>query len=98
MIGVDALCCSPIIISNAQNCFPIIYLLQFSGPEASVSILTDFICAAQMAREEDQYLPEDDLKVNFLIYLIYITIFPSRLRCRSYELQLFFYFLLSSCC
>lgn len=36
------------------------------GPEASVSILTDFICAAQMAREEDQYLPEDDLKRKHL--------------------------------
>ncbi|KAL6587463.1 hypothetical protein OROMI_000441 [Orobanche minor] len=32
------------------------------GPEASVAVLTDFICAAQMAREEDCYLPEDDLK------------------------------------
>lgn len=37
------------------------------GPEASVSILTDFICAAQMAREEDQYLPEDDLKRKHLV-------------------------------
>lgn len=43
----------------------------FPGPEASVAILTDFICAAQMAREEDCYLPEDDLKVNFLIYLMH---------------------------
>nr|AID81983.1 domains rearranged methyltransferase 1 [Nicotiana benthamiana] len=29
------------------------------GPEASVAELTDFICAAQMARAEDVYLPED---------------------------------------
>ncbi|TMW99485.1 DNA (cytosine-5)-methyltransferase DRM2-like [Solanum pennellii] len=29
------------------------------GPEASVSELTDFIYAAQMARAEDPYLPED---------------------------------------
>ncbi|KAK4417784.1 DNA (cytosine-5)-methyltransferase DRM2 [Sesamum alatum] len=33
------------------------------GPEASVSVLTDFICAAQVAREES-YLHEDDLKQN----------------------------------
>ncbi|GFP99736.1 DNA (cytosine-5)-methyltransferase drm2 [Phtheirospermum japonicum] len=32
------------------------------GKEASVSVLTDFILAAQMAREEDCYLPNDDLK------------------------------------
>ncbi|KAL0431649.1 UNVERIFIED_CONTAM: DNA (cytosine-5)-methyltransferase DRM2 [Sesamum radiatum] len=32
------------------------------GQEASVAVLTDFICAAQMAREEDCYLLEDDLK------------------------------------
>lgn len=60
--------------SNMQNFSLVIYLLQFSGPEASVSILTDFICAAQMAREEDQYLPEDDLKVEFIIYLLYTSI------------------------
>ncbi|KAK4426139.1 DNA (cytosine-5)-methyltransferase DRM2 [Sesamum alatum] len=36
------------------------------GPEASVAVLTDFICAAQMAREEDCYLPEDDLKPKHL--------------------------------
>ncbi|CAN4084713.1 unnamed protein product [Withania somnifera] len=29
------------------------------GPEASVVELIDFMCAAQMAREEDTYLPED---------------------------------------
>lgn len=29
------------------------------GPEASLVELTDFICAAQMARAEDPYLPED---------------------------------------
>ncbi|KAK4710213.1 hypothetical protein R3W88_004726 [Solanum pinnatisectum] len=29
------------------------------GPEASLAELTDFICAAQMARAEDPYLPED---------------------------------------
>ncbi|KAK6153073.1 hypothetical protein DH2020_012712 [Rehmannia glutinosa] len=33
--------------------------MQRCGPEASVTVLTDFICAAQMAREEDCYLPED---------------------------------------
>ncbi|KAL3636633.1 hypothetical protein CASFOL_018932 [Castilleja foliolosa] len=32
------------------------------GKEASVHVLTDFILAAQMAREEDCYLPNDDLK------------------------------------
>ncbi|XP_049391920.1 DNA (cytosine-5)-methyltransferase DRM2-like isoform X1 [Solanum stenotomum] len=30
------------------------------GPEASFSELIDFMCAAQMAREEDVYLPEDE--------------------------------------
>lgn len=29
------------------------------GPEASLAELTDFICAAQMARAEDPYFPED---------------------------------------
>ncbi|KAM3300989.1 DNA (cytosine-5)-methyltransferase DRM2 [Capsicum chacoense] len=29
------------------------------GPEASLAELTDFICAAQMARADDPYLPED---------------------------------------
>lgn len=95
MIGVDVLCCPPIIISNVQNCFPIISLLQFSGPEASVSILTDFICAAQMAREEDQYLPEDDLKVNFLIYLMYISI---KVEMTFLQVTPVFHFLLNSCC
>ncbi|KAL3626339.1 hypothetical protein CASFOL_029888 [Castilleja foliolosa] len=32
------------------------------GKEASISVLTDFISAAQMSREEDCYLPNDDLK------------------------------------
>ncbi|KAL3643971.1 hypothetical protein CASFOL_011903 [Castilleja foliolosa] len=32
------------------------------GKEASVSVLTDFILAAQLAREDDFYLPNDDLK------------------------------------
>lgn len=42
-----------------------------SGPEASVSVLTDFMCAAQMAREEDCHL-QDDLKVNFpLIFFVF---------------------------
>ncbi|KAL0395702.1 UNVERIFIED_CONTAM: DNA (cytosine-5)-methyltransferase DRM2 [Sesamum calycinum] len=36
------------------------------GQEASVAVLTDFICAAQMAREEDCYLLEDDLKPKHL--------------------------------
>ncbi|KAH6758535.1 domains rearranged methyltransferase 2 [Perilla frutescens var. frutescens] len=36
------------------------------GPEASVAVLTDCICAAQMAREEDCHLPEDNLKPNYL--------------------------------
>lgn len=36
------------------------------GPEASVAILTDCICAAQMAREEDCYLPEDNLKPSHI--------------------------------
>lgn len=44
-----------------------------SGPEASVADLTDFICAAQMAREQDCY--EDDLKVNFLLIMsLYLNI------------------------
>ncbi|KAK4409933.1 DNA (cytosine-5)-methyltransferase DRM2 [Sesamum angolense] len=34
--------------------------------KASVAVLTDFICAAQMAREEDCYLLEDDLKPKHL--------------------------------
>ncbi|KAL2552426.1 DNA (cytosine-5)-methyltransferase DRM2 [Forsythia ovata] len=32
------------------------------GPEASIAVLTDFISAAQVAWEDDVYLPEDDLK------------------------------------
>lgn len=76
---VDALSCSPVIVFNAQNCFQSFTCYDLSGPEASVSILTDFICAAQMAREEDLYLPEDDLKVDFLIYLM---------RCHSYTYSL----------
>lgn len=36
------------------------------GQEAPVAVLTDFICAAQMAREADCYLPEDDLKPKHL--------------------------------
>ncbi|KAL3833145.1 hypothetical protein ACJIZ3_007881 [Penstemon smallii] len=36
------------------------------GPEASVAELTDFILAAQFAREEDCYLPEEDIKPKHL--------------------------------
>ncbi|KAL2500064.1 DNA (cytosine-5)-methyltransferase DRM2 [Abeliophyllum distichum] len=35
------------------------------GPEASIVELTDFICAAQLSREEDIYLPDDDLKPRY---------------------------------
>ncbi|XP_022873440.1 DNA (cytosine-5)-methyltransferase DRM2-like isoform X2 [Olea europaea var. sylvestris] len=35
------------------------------GPEASVVELTDFICAAQLSREADVYLPDDDLKPRY---------------------------------
>lgn len=48
------------------NSFPDYYspLHNFLGPGASLVELTDFIYAAQMAREEDAYLPED-VKVCF---------------------------------
>ncbi|KAI3452446.1 hypothetical protein Pfo_009110 [Paulownia fortunei] len=36
------------------------------GPEASIAVLTDFICAAQVAKEEDCYLHEDDLKQKYV--------------------------------
>lgn len=32
----------------------------FLGPEAPFPELIDFMCAAQMAREEDVHLPEDE--------------------------------------
>lgn len=35
-----------------------------AGPNASDEILTDFMDAAQMAREEDCYLPEDKRVVS----------------------------------
>ncbi|XP_051114867.1 DNA (cytosine-5)-methyltransferase DRM2-like isoform X2 [Andrographis paniculata] len=35
------------------------------GPNESVSVLTDFICAAQLSREENCHL-EDDLKARFI--------------------------------
>ncbi|PIN21841.1 DNA (cytosine-5-)-methyltransferase [Handroanthus impetiginosus] len=34
------------------------------GPEASIAVLTDFICAAQVAREEGCHMHDDDLKKN----------------------------------
>ncbi|CAI9758584.1 unnamed protein product [Fraxinus pennsylvanica] len=36
-----------------------------TGPEASIAELTDFICAAQLSREADVYLPDDDLKPRY---------------------------------
>lgn len=53
----------PYIIYGGVHVLIIYLLLLFSGPEASVAELTDLICAAQVAREEDCYLLEDDLKV-----------------------------------
>lgn len=58
----------------------------FSGPGAPVDELINAICAAQMSREQDCYLPVDDLKVNFVIcskyYPIKIVVFyfPNQLQ------------------
>ncbi|CAL1391776.1 unnamed protein product [Linum trigynum] len=36
------------------------------GPDATVEMLTDFICAAQMAREADALFPDEESKPNLL--------------------------------
>ncbi|XP_047966577.1 DNA (cytosine-5)-methyltransferase DRM2-like isoform X1 [Salvia hispanica] len=41
--------------------------LERSGPETSVDGLIEFICVAQMAREQDCYLPEDGLKARHIL-------------------------------
>ncbi|XP_057791651.1 DNA (cytosine-5)-methyltransferase DRM2 [Salvia miltiorrhiza] len=41
--------------------------LERCGPKALIGELSDFLCAAQMAREEDCYLPDDDLKPKHLL-------------------------------
>lgn len=50
-----------------------------AGPNASDDILTDFMDAAQMAREEDCYLPEDKRVVSFTVYFFKVCCYTCQL-------------------
>lgn len=70
-----------ILTANLLICIFYYYLIPeryIAGPEASVAELTDFICAAQMAKAEDIFFQEPDEKVfttleNLLVHVcIYV--------------------------
>lgn len=48
----------------------------FAGVDASVAELADFICAAQMSKAADAFLPEEKVKFWFLIHFCSPPIFP----------------------
>ncbi|CAL5405784.1 unnamed protein product [Camellia sinensis] len=44
------------------------------GPDASIDEITDFLCAAQMAKAADYLLPDDDK--FFIFYFNFLYFFP----------------------
>lgn len=54
-------------------------MLHVAGPEASIAELTDFICAAQMAKTADADLPNESQVVTFVLFsgceTIHVSVF-----------------------